>query len=245
VVSTLGHNARDWTREVDVSHLVAFAVVAILAVMTPGPDFAIVTRTSLVGGRRAGVLATLGIGTGLLVHASAAAAGLSVVIATSAAAFTVVKLAGAVYLLVLGVQALRAALRRRRDPHPDAAAAAADAADAAPAATGTPGSGRGSSGSSRGFYLQGLLTNVLNPKAVLFFLSLMPQFIPAGGSVVAWTMLLTAILVVAAMSWFALVAVLVVQLRGVLTRPRVARAVEGTTGAVFIGLAGRLALERP
>jgi threonine/homoserine/homoserine lactone efflux protein len=110
---------------------------------------------------------------------------------------------------------------------------------------GTPGTGRRSFRTARAAYTQGLLTNVLNPKAVLFFLSLMPQFIPAGGSVVAWTMLLTAILIAAALSWFALVAVLVVQLRGVLTRPRVARTVEGTTGAVFIGLAGRLALERP
>jgi threonine/homoserine/homoserine lactone efflux protein len=226
-----------------VSHLVAFALVAILAVMTPGPDFAIVTRASLAGGRRAGVLATLGIGTGLLVHASAAAAGLSVVIATSAAAFTVVKLIGAVYLLVLGVLALRGALRRRRDPDPDAAAAVE--ALATPGTPGTPGTGRRSFRTARAAYTQGLLTNVLNPKAVLFFLSLMPQFIPAGGSVVAWTMLLTAILIAAALSWFALVAVLVVQLRGVLTRPRVARTVEGTTGAVFIGLAGRLALERP
>ena len=225
------------------SHLVAFALVALLAVMTPGPDFAIVTRASLAGGRRAGVLATLGIGTGLLVHASAAAAGLSVVIATSAAAFTVVKLIGAVYLLVLGVLALRGALRRRRDPDPDAAAAVE--ALATPSTPGTPRTGRRSFRTARAAYTQGLLTNVLNPKAVLFFLSLMPQFIPAGGSVVAWTMLLTAILIAAALSWFALVAVLVVQLRGVLTRPRVARTVEGTTGAVFIGLAGRLALERP
>jgi threonine/homoserine/homoserine lactone efflux protein len=223
-----------------VSHLVAFALVALLAVMTPGPDFAIVTRASLAGGRRAGVLATLGIGTGLLVHASAAAAGLSVVIATSAVAFTVVKLIGAVYLLVLGVLALRGALRRRRDPDPDAAAAVE-----ALVTPGRPGPGRRSFRTARAAYTQGLLTNVLNPKAVLFFLSLMPQFIPAGGSVVAWTMLLTAILIAAALSWFALVAVLVVQLRGVLTRPRVARTVEGTTGAVFIGLAGRLALERP
>jgi threonine/homoserine/homoserine lactone efflux protein len=226
-----------------VSHLVAFALVALLAVMTPGPDFAIVTRASLAGGRRAGVLATLGIGTGLLVHASAAAAGLSVVIATSAAAFTVVKLIGAVYLLVLGVLALRGALRRRRDPDPDAAAAVE--ALVTPGTPGTPGTRRRSFRTARAAYTQGLLTNVLNPKAVLFFLSLMPQFIPAGGSVVAWTMLLTAILMAAALSWFALVAVLVVQLRGVLTRPRVARTVEGATGAVFIGLAGRLALERP
>jgi threonine/homoserine/homoserine lactone efflux protein len=235
-------------REVDVSQLVAFAVVAILAVMTPGPDFAIVTRAALTGGRRAGVLATLGIGTGLLVHASAAAAGLSVVIATSAAAFTVVKLAGAVYLVVLGVGALRGALRRRRDPDPQAASTATALAtpDAAGRGRGSFRTARAAYVSARGrSYLQGLLTNVLNPKAVLFFLSLMPQFIPAGGSVLAWTMLLSAIVVAAALAWFALVALLVVQLRGILARPRVARAVEGTTGAVFIGLAGRLALERP
>ena len=224
------------------SHLVAFAVVAILAVMTPGPDFAIVTRASLAGGRRAGVLATLGIGTGLLVHASAAAAGLSVIVAASATAFTVVKLAGAVYLLVLGVQALRGALRRGRAPDPGVAEAATSDALGTP---GRPGLRRRPFATARAAYTQGLLTNVLNPKVVLFFLSLMPQFIPAGASVVVWTTLLTAILVVAALSWFGLVAVLVVQLRRVLSRPRVVRAVEGTTGAIFIGLAGRLALERP
>jgi threonine/homoserine/homoserine lactone efflux protein len=222
-----------------VSHLVAFAVVAVLAVMSPGPDFAIVARASLAGGRRAGVLATLGIGTGLLVHASAAAAGLSVIIAASATAFTVVKLAGAVYLLVLGVLALRGALRRRRTADPELADSAV------PALPELPGSGRRSFATARAAYAQGLLTNVLNPKVVLFFLSLMPQFIPAGASVVVWTSMLTAILVVAALSWFGLVAVLVVRLRGVLSRPRVTRLVEGTTGAIFIGLAGRLALQRP
>ena len=221
------------------SHLVAFAVVAVLAVMTPGPDFAIVARASLAGGRRAGVLATLGIGSGLLVHASAAAAGLSVIIAASATAFTVVKLAGAVYLLILGIGALRSALRRRRAADPDMAAAAT-----ALATPDLPGTGRRSFATARAAYTQGLLTNVLNPKVVLFFLSLMPQFIPAGASVVVWTSLLTAILIVAALAWFGLVAVLVVQLRGVLARPRVTRVVEGTTGAIFIGLAGRLALER-
>jgi threonine/homoserine/homoserine lactone efflux protein len=208
-----------------VTQLVALGGVVLLAAMSPGPDFAIVTRNAMISGRRAGMACGVGIAVGVFAWAVVTALGIAGLLAASAVAFTVVKLIGAAYLVLLGVRALLAA-RRGEYAHvqhvPGARATGALAA-----------------------FRQGLVTNLLNPKVVLFFLSLMPQFIPTGGSVVAWTMLLTAILVAAALSWFALVAVLVVQVRGVLTRPGVARAVEGTTGAVFIGLAGRLALERP
>ncbi len=135
-----------------------FVVSGLLLNVTPGADTLYIVGRSTLQGRKAGAVAALGIGAGCLVHTFAAALGLSAILATSAAAFAVVKWVGAAYLVWLGVGLLRAGGRSARAPD------AACLGQAGPAKV----------------FLQGLLTNVLNPKVALFFLAFLPQFIDAA-----------------------------------------------------------------
>lgn len=136
-------------------NLTLFILSGLLLNVTPGPDSLYIVGRSATQGWRAGAIAALGIGTGILVHVLAAAFGLSAILATSAAAFTVVKLLGAAYLLYVGLSLLRS--RRHR-------AQAGQARGMAPT-------------SLRKIFSQGFLTNLLNPKVALFFLAFVPQFI--------------------------------------------------------------------
>jgi len=213
----LGHTGRVDPRTA------AFVAVAAVLVLTPGPDFAVVVRNALRG-RRLGVATSAGTISGLLVHTVAAALGLSAVLAASALAFTLLKVAGAVYLCWLGVRALLSA-----------GSHGASHQDLSQLATPLP---------ARLAFRHGLLTNVLNPKAPLIFLSVLPQFIPRGVAVLPRTLLLSMILVGLAAVWYLSVAALVASVQPVLSRPAVRRRLDRVTGVVLISLGVRLALER-
>ena len=143
--------------------VLAFALVAALMTMVPGADTFLVVRNSLRGGRRDGWLTVTGICTGLFVHALLSALGVSAVIAHSATAFLVLKVAGAGYLAWLGLQSLRRALRGAPAQPADSVAAASVPA-------------------LRSFR-EGLLTNLLNPKVIVFYFALLPQFLAPGDAV--------------------------------------------------------------
>jgi threonine/homoserine/homoserine lactone efflux protein len=152
---------------IDPRFLAGIAVLALLTI-SPGADMALVAKITLERGRRAALWASVGICSGTLVHATASALGLSVILATSAEAFTVVKLVGAAYLAYLGVRSLRDSFRPpAADPR------------ARPRRGATP-------------YLQGLLTNVLNPKVAVFYLTFLPQFIDPSGNVLGQSLLFAA-----------------------------------------------------
>jgi len=136
-----------------------FVLAGFLLNITPGPDMALIIARSAQYGTRAGVAAALGVGTGAFVHIAAAAVGISALILASATAFTVLKWAGAIYLVYLGIQMLRATF--------NAPEAAAPLSEPPPAA------------SLRQIFLQGVLTNALNPKVAVFFLAFLPQFVDA------------------------------------------------------------------
>ncbi|RZT06317.1 Threonine/homoserine/homoserine lactone efflux protein [Duganella sp. CF402] len=140
--------------------LTLFIISGLLLNIMPGPDNLLIMTRSAAQGWRAGSAAALGIGTGTMVHVLAAALGLSAVLSTSAAAFTVVKWVGAAYIVYMGIGMLRAKLRGEE---------VAEAPAVQPLAW-------------RKIYLQGLLTNVLNPKVALFFLAFVPQFIHTDSS---------------------------------------------------------------
>ncbi len=146
------------------ARLLAFAGVAALLTITPGADTLLVVRNSMARGRAGGLLTTLGICSGLFVHAILSALGVSAVIVHSATAFETLKILGAAVLFVLGVQSLRGALSPTRPVE------ATTVASAAPV--------------SRG-YVEGLLTNVLNPKVAIFYLAVLPQFVTAEDPVLA------------------------------------------------------------
>lgn len=212
------------TRCVD-SQILPFVLVTIPVLLVPGPDLLLVLRNSAIGGRHVGAATAVGTVTGLLVHASGAALGLSALLATSAEAFTVVKLVGAGYLLYVGVQSLRAAVTRADD-----------------AGAGSTGTAAGHVG--RRAFRQGLLTNVLNPKIAAFFLAFLPQFVTPAASTTAQTALLGAVFIAMSVVWLAVVVLGASAASHILSRESVRRRLDAVAGVVFLGFAGRLALGR-
>jgi threonine/homoserine/homoserine lactone efflux protein len=204
--------------------LIAFALVAAVVTVIPGVDMALVARSVLSRGRRAGYVTSLGVCTGLWVHAVASALGLSTILMTSAALFSAVKLAGAIYLVALGALSLHRALR----PPPDAGviASGATAAD------------------DRRAFVQGFLSNLLNPKVAIFYLTLLPQFVRPGDRVLARSLLLAGVHVVIGLVWLVTYAYSLGRLSAALRPPGVRRSLEGVTGTLLIAIGGRLAWDR-
>ena len=202
--------------------LVAFAVVAGVLTVIPGADMALVAQSVLSRGRRAGYVTSVGACTGLWVHAMASALGLSAILMTSAELFSAVKAAGALYLVVLGVLSLRRALTST----PGALVATATSQD------------------TRRAFVRGFLSNVLNPKVALFYLTLLPQFVRPEDNVLARSLVLAGVHVVIGLIWLVSYAYFFSRVSDVLRRPRMRRALEGVTGALLIGFGGRLACER-
>ncbi|MDT4914214.1 MAG: hypothetical protein QOC66_3342 [Pseudonocardiales bacterium] len=202
--------------------MMTFAIAALVLIMVPGPDQVLITRNALAGGRWGGLLTLLGGAFGLTVHASAAALGLSALLLASATAFAVLKVIGVVYLLWLGLQTLRTARRSRREP----AAKVAIAIPQRPWA----------------YLRQGFLSNALNPKVALFFVTFLPQFLPTdSGSPRAEALLLSAIFAVLYVGWFSGYVVAVDRLGQWLRRPMVKSRIEQVTGLVLVTFAARLA----
>ncbi len=197
----------------------AFVGTATAAVLMPGPDMLVVLRTALTGGARAGAWAAAGSALGNLVWGTATVLGVTALLTASASAFTVLKLAGAVYLAWLGVQALLAA--RRGDLL---------AADHAPTERG--GAGRA--------FRNGLVSDLANVKVGLFWTALVPQFLPPdSGTLLPAAMVATmAALVFTGLAGYALLAT---RLRSALGRPSVSRGVNATIGGLLVALAAKLA----
>ena len=202
-----------------------FVLSGILLNLTPGQDTIFILGRSLTGGVRAGVAAAFGICVGSIGHTLLAALGLSAILATSTVAFTVVKLAGAAYLIYLG---LRLVLTRTEQ--------AAEAPAAAPAPAAVP----------RTAFVQGIVTNLLNPKVALFFLALLPQFIdPASEHKTLAFLALGATFITTGLLWCLLLAVAAGRLQGFFRRnPHVRVLIDRAVGGVFLLLAGRLAWAR-
>jgi threonine/homoserine/homoserine lactone efflux protein len=201
--------------------LLVFLVGSLVVTVVPGPDMALVTRQVVTRGRRAAQATILGNLAGLVVHASALAVGLSALLVASATAFSVVKFAGAAYLVFLGLQSLRQARRTR-------SGAGATVPELDPK-RGNP-------------YLQGLISTVLNPKPALFFLSYLPQFVDRHGSVTLQVSFLAAIHILVGFVWLTTYASLVSRMHAAITRPRIKAALERATGAVLIALGVRVAV---
>jgi threonine/homoserine/homoserine lactone efflux protein len=202
--------------------LLAFVAAAFVLTITPGVDTAMVLRSSTSGGPKAGIAAGLGICGGLCLWGMGAAFGLTALLAASELAFTVVKWLGAAYLVYLGLKLLM-------KPRTALAATAAEAG--AP-----PRQADVMDALKRGFF-----TNILNPKVGVFYVTFLPQFIPHGASVAAFSLLLAAIHVLITLVWFALLIALTIPLGRFLSRPRVVKALDRLTGCVFLGFGAKLA----
>jgi threonine/homoserine/homoserine lactone efflux protein len=194
-----------------------FVLTAAFITVVPGPDMALALRNAARGGSAAVWRTGLGCCLGICVHATLAIAGLSAVLAVSRTAFDVVRYAGAAYLAYLGVRALL--------PH----------------ARPTTGMAPGPTGSE---LRQGVLSNLLNPKVALLFLTLLPQFVSDGEPRLRTTTILAATFLVMAVVWWRTFSLAIDVLAPVLTRPAVALWLERLTGVVLVALAVRVALVR-
>lgn len=212
--------------------LIGFLGVVLVAYLVPGPDFLVVLRSAAEHPAK-GRAAALGAQAGLCVHMLAAAVGLAVIAAHSPVVYDSIKFMGAAYLVYLGVRAVLAARRRAREY---AAAKSARSENPYAAVQDTPGQLQSAAARWRSGFVQGFFTNVLNPKAALFFLSILPQFVNGGGARTQQIFLLGILDVLIGVGyWFALVAV-AVRLRTLLARPKIRRRWELTTGWLFIAM---------
>jgi threonine/homoserine/homoserine lactone efflux protein len=200
--------------------LVVFIPIAALLSVTPGPATAMVVRSAARGGRRDALLTTAGNSVGILVWACLAAGGVAAAVAASATVFAAVKLAGALFLVALGLGTLRGATGGQ-----------------ATRCT------RGAGGEAPCF-TQGLLGGIANPKLGAFFVALFPQFVPAGEPALAAALLMACTIVLVDLVWFSTVAYLVTRAKRAFVDGPWLRRVERLTGAVLVGLGVRLALER-
>ncbi|WP_423193884.1 LysE family translocator [Cupriavidus sp. H18C2] len=201
--------------------LLPFLGIALLLSLAPGPDNIFVLLQSAMHGTRAGLTVVLGLCTGLLVHTAVVAVGLAALLAASAVAFTILKVAGALYLVYLAWQAFRAPVGQ----------------------VGTPGH---AARPVRNMYLRGVVMNLTNPKVVVFFLAFLPQFVnPQQGHVAVQLMVLGFVFIVATLLVFGSIAWFSGVFGRVLMRSaRVQRAVNWFAGTVFLALAGRLVLSQ-
>lgn len=198
----------------------------VLLTLAPGPDTALVTTAALARGRGAALRTSLGICCGVVAWGVLAGLGVAAVLAASAEAFTVVRLIGAAYLVVLGVRALIDAWRGAGE----LGAADGDERRAARNATLQP-------------FRQGLLTNLLNPKVGIFYTTLVPQLVDPGDPIALVSIAMGLAHATIGLAWLTALAMLVDRAGDVLRRPRVRRLLAGATGAVLIAFGVRVALE--
>jgi threonine/homoserine/homoserine lactone efflux protein len=201
--------------------LLVFIGVSALVIVTPGQDTALTVRNTLLGGRGTGMSTVAGVVSGQAVWALAAAAGIAALLVASEPAFVALRVAGAAYLVYLGVQALRAAWSGSGPASPSGA--------------------RRVSLAPRAAYRQGALSNLGNPKMAVFFASLLPQFAPAGGGAFAVMLLLGVLFCSLTLAWLSAYVIAVSRASQVLLRPRVRRMLDAVTGAVLVALGLRLA----
>jgi threonine/homoserine/homoserine lactone efflux protein len=191
--------------------LFSFLGVAVLLSLLPGPATALVVRSAAVHGRRAALLTVLGNSTGILFWALASVLGISALVAASETAFVVLRVVGAVVLIYLGVQILRKTAANDGEPR-----------------------------FVRRAYLQGLVTSGANPKLAVFFIALLPQFVPHGAPVLPWTLAMALILICVDLVYFSALAWAVTRAKRALVG---SRRIERLTGAVMVALGIRVALE--
>ena len=199
--------------------LAAFVPAAVLIILLPGPDTLVTVRSIVKAGRSRGLAAALGILLGLTLWIAAAALGLAAVLRASEIAYGVLRIAGACYLVWLGVQALRAV---RSSAPPEMGARG-----------GLVGTG----------FRAGLVTNLLNPKVGVFFVTFLPGFVPHGYPVGATSLLFGAVFLVLSVAYYTALLALASRVTGWLANSRVRRRMDALTGTVLVGFGVRLAVE--
>ncbi len=199
--------------------MIVFAFMALAFAMMPGPDFALVMKNTLVGGRKAGQLTAWGIVTGLLVHTTAAILGLSTLVAQSIVLFEMVKYIGAAYLFYLGIMALG----KKKEAIQDFGA-------------------EGLTRQGQKFFRQAVIVNVMNPKVILFYLTFIPQFVDITRAVMPQFVLLGGIYIAIDLVWFLFLAYAMNHVKKLFTGSTFRSRMEKITGVLLISFGIKLAL---
>ena len=203
---------------IDFPLLLAFIAAATILAVTPGVDTAIVLNTALSNGKRPALMAGLGVGLGCLVWGLAVSLGLGAVLKASEQAYTVVKYLGALYLLWLGIGLIA---------RPRSAIASRAISE--------------TRRNSREAFTRGFAVNVLNPKVGLFYVTFLPQFVPAGADMAIYSLALACIHILLSLIWFAALIAATAPLGRFLQRPATIKSLDRITGGIFVVFAARLA----
>ena len=209
----------------ELAAITTYLIAITLLTITPGVDTMLVIRNTARGGWRDGAVSSLGICSGLFLHATVSAVGISMILLQAAWAFSALKLAGAGYLIWLGFCSWRKIIRRETFKIANGENRAADEFRL----------GRS--------LREGLLSNVLNPKTAIFYMAFLPQFINPAQSALTQSLFLAGLHFIIAMIWQCFLALMVKQFKGWLQRPRVSQIFDGVTGTVMIALGLRVAVE--
>ncbi|MBW7472531.1 LysE family translocator [Marinobacter sp. M216] len=201
----------------------AYLVAITLLTITPGVDTLLVMRNTGRGGLRDGCVTSVGICSGLFIHATLSALGISILLVETAWAFSALKWAGACYLVWLGIASLRQAWSRNSRPKTEPREVV-----------------RRRVGTSVSFR-EGLLSNVLNPKTALFYMALLPQFVDPAGNAFQQSLVLASVHFLLAMVWQCGLAFAVVRFKGLGASARVKRALNAATGGFFVAMGAKLA----
>jgi len=200
----------------------AFLVLSLFVIMSPGIDTALITKRTIASGKKDGYKIALGITLGCLVHTLAAAFGLSAILLKSALAFEMIKYVGAAYLIYLGVSSI---LMRS-------------------STTNNGNNNQSVTSERKSAFTQGLLSNVLNPKVAMFFLTFLPQFVNTGTNATQQFILMGVIYAILSITWFFVYVFFINYLREWLMSPKIQQAMDKATGLILIGFGLKLAMEK-
>lgn len=200
-----------------------FLLMSIALIILPGPDTGLVTQNTITYGRKGGIQTALGSISGVIIHTLAAVVGLSAIIVKSAFLFSIFKYVGAVYLIYLGIMSLWSIKKKGIAIESDK---------------------NGKKNANLSAFRQGFLTNVLNPKVAVFFLTFLPQFLEPGGNTFLQFLIMGLIYAALTLIWFFMYVYLIHSVNIWMKKPSVQRAIQGISGVVLLGFGIKLALER-
>ena len=204
----------------DLIQITAFTIVALLLVVSPGPNGLLIAKTVPISGKGAGFSNIGGFVTAFYLHGALSILGISVILTKSSEVFFIVKMLGAIYLIWIGLKALLSAFRDTELKKPEAS--------------------QKSKKTLYNAYLEGFLTNALNPKVSMFYLAAFPQFIPVGESAIAYSFILVSIHAFLNVIWFGLMVSLLLRLKSIASQHFFQKLLKSVTGIIFIGFGAKL-----
>ena len=209
------------------SHYYMFIFVSLIIIMTPGPDFILITKNALTINRHAGRMTSYGVVTGHIIYATASILGFTAIIAKSIVLFEIIKYTGGVYLLYLGIKAILSSIKNKKKENTEIRSNLEAELQVA---------------QKKITYFQGLSSTLLNPKAIMFYISFLPQFIHLQGNIILQSVILAGLFIITVLLWFTLYLYILTYISSWFKKPSVERIFDRVSGIALIYLGIKLAL---